>query len=256
MKGYAGNKTVLPLQPESSIFSGQRPIIAHLIDNLPPGPRTIVVNHCQEDVMAATRDTGADFCHQPKLNGTGGAILAAGDFVAAQPVSNVVITMGDVPFVKRQTYDALVSGLDAHDLMILGFSPADKKQYGLLEIDRGRVNKITEWKYWKDYPADRQDNLTICNSGIYAVKKATLVHYLPILESRPQIVQKEIDGRLTEIEEFFFTDLIEFMVKDGKPVGYHVVEDEFETMGVDDATALEKAQAIYRASIREGGIPI
>ena len=67
MKGYDGNKTVLPLVPESSIFSGRRPIIAHLIENLPPGPRTIVVNHCQEDVMAATKDTGTDYCRQPQL---------------------------------------------------------------------------------------------------------------------------------------------------------------------------------------------
>jgi hypothetical protein len=73
--------------------------------------------------------------------------------------------------LNDETYDALVAGLDTHDLMILGFSPADKKQYGVLEIDQGRVSRITEWKYWKDYPADRQDRLTVCNSGIYAVRK-------------------------------------------------------------------------------------
>jgi bifunctional UDP-N-acetylglucosamine pyrophosphorylase/glucosamine-1-phosphate N-acetyltransferase len=245
MKGYAGNKTLLPLEPGKTAFEGRRPIITHLMDNLPAGPKALVVNHGKDQVMAATGVTGADYCEQPVLNGTGGAILAAGDFVASQPVEHIIITMGDVPFVRKSTYETLVAGLADHDLMILGFSPADKKQYGMLEIEAGQVKKITEWKYWKDYPPARQAALTVCNSGIYAARKSALVHYLPILASRPQIVHKEVDGKMTAIEEFFFTDLIEYMVRDGNPVGFHVVADEFETMGIDDVDALEKAQAIY-----------
>jgi bifunctional UDP-N-acetylglucosamine pyrophosphorylase/glucosamine-1-phosphate N-acetyltransferase len=196
--------------------------------------------------MDTTQGTGAVYCEQPLLNGTGGAILAAGDFLAAQRAPHVIITMGDVPFVKKATYESLVDGLGIHDLMVLGFSPADKKQYGVLEIEKGRVKKITEWKYWKDYSSQRKDMLSICNSGIYAVRQTSLAHYLPILASRPQIVQKQVNGQMTDIQEFFFTDLIEFMVEDGKRVGFHVVDDEFETMGIDDVAALEKAQAIYR----------
>jgi bifunctional UDP-N-acetylglucosamine pyrophosphorylase / glucosamine-1-phosphate N-acetyltransferase len=245
MKGYDGNKTLLPLRPKRSMFDGSQPIVMHLMENLPRGPKILIVNHCQKEVREATARTGVEYCEQPVLNGTGGAILASGDFVAAQSADRVIITMGDVPFVKQSTYTRLVDGLDDHDLTILGFSPKNKKQYGVLEIEEGQVKKITEWKYWKDYPEDHQRRLTICNSGIYAARRTVLAHYLPILASRPQIVQKEIDGRMTDIEEYFFTDLIEFMVKDGRPVGYHVVEDEFETMGVDDVPALEKAQAIY-----------
>lgn len=245
MKNYDGNKTLLPLKPERSMFVGSRPILMHLMENLPPGPRALVVNHCQKEVRAATVDAGVEYYEQPVLNGTGGAILAAGDFVAAQDADRMIITMGDVPFVKQSTYARLADGLADHDLTILGFSPRNKKQYGVLEIEVGQVKKITEWKYWKDYPAEHQRRLTVCNSGIYAARRRALAHYLPILASRPQIVQKEINGRMTDIEEYFFTDLIEFMVQDGRPVGYHVVEDEFETMGVDDVPALEKAQAIY-----------
>ena len=245
MKGYDGNKTLLPLKPKRSMFDGSHPILMHLMENLPQGPKALIVNHCQQAVRAATARTGVEYYEQPVLNGTGGAILAAGDFVAAQDADRVIITMGDVPFVKQFTYARLVDGLDDHDLTILGFSPRDKKQYGVLEIEEGKVKKITEWKYWKDYPEKRQKRLTVCNSGIYAARRKVLAHYLPILASRPQIVQKEVDGRMTDIKEYFFTDLIEFMVKDGRPVGYHVVEDEFETMGVDDVPALEKAQVIY-----------
>lgn len=245
MEGYEGNKTLLPLEPGSSIFEGRHPIIMNLINNLPAGPLAIIVNHCKDQVIDTTRDTGVVYCEQPVLNGTGGAILTTGDFLAAQHVPYVIITMGDVPFVQKKTYETLVDGLGTHDLMILGFSPGDKKQYGVLEIENGRVRKITEWKFWKDYPPRRRAMLTVCNSGIYAVRRSELARYLPILASRPQIVRKQVNGRMMDIEEFFFTDLIETMVQDGKRVGLHVVADEFETMGVDDTAALEKAQAIF-----------
>ncbi len=246
MKNYTGSKTLLPLEPDKTVFDGRHPIILHLLDRLPAGPKALIVNHCKEDVVAATRSSGAIYIDQSILNGTGGAILAASDFIDFLSVEQIIITMGDVPFVRSETYLSMAGGLSSHDLMILGFSPVDKKQYGVLEIENGKVKKITEWKYWRDYPGQRQAELTVCNSGIYAIRRSALAHYLPILASRPQIVQKEVNGQLTNIEEFFFTDLIEYMVQDGKPVGYHVVDDEMETMGVDDVEALEKAQAVYK----------
>jgi bifunctional UDP-N-acetylglucosamine pyrophosphorylase/glucosamine-1-phosphate N-acetyltransferase len=247
MKGYTGNKTLLPLIPNQDPFSGIHPILCHVLDNLPQGPRALIVHHCKADVVSVTRNQNVSYWEQPVLNGTGGAILAARDFVAQQADdSHCIITMGDVPFVRPDTYARLVQELTSVELVILGFEPRNKKKYGVLEIEQGQVRKITEWQYWKDYPQSLQQRLTICNSGIYAVRKLTLAHYLPILASRPQIVTKEIDGRPTQIEEFFITDLIEYMVADGRSVGYAVTEDEQETMGIDDLEALQRAQAYYR----------
>ena len=246
MKGYAGNKTLLPLIPGATAFEGERPLLLHLMEQLPGGPKAVVVNHCREDVIQATRDQSVTYCEQPQLNGTGGAIIAARDFVEEQSCDRIIITMGDVPFVKRETYARLVKALDDNEIVVLGFQPVDKKQYGVLEIEEDSVRKITEWKFWKDYSAEAQAALSICNSGIYAITRSALNQYLPILASRPQVVHKEINGQMTAIEEFFITDLVEFMVQDGKPVGYQVVEDERETMGIDDGGALETAQELYR----------
>ena len=246
MKAYTGNKTLLPLEPGVSIFQGRRPLLLHLIDNLPSGPKALIVHHCKEEVIQATRGLGLHYCEQPRLNGTGGAILAARDFIATQTCPRFIITMGDVPFVEKETYARLVQSLDQHDIVILGFRPADKKQYGVLEIESDKVQKITEWKYWKEYPAERQEALTICNSGIYAVTREALNTYLPILATRPQIVNKEVNGRMTPIEEYFITDLIEYMVRDSRSVGYLVASGEIETMGIDDSEALQKAQSFHK----------
>lgn len=103
----------------------------------------------------------------------------------------------------------------------------------------------------KNIPPERQQLLTICNAGIYAATRQALESYLPILSSRPQVVHKEIDGQLTPIEEYFITDLIEFMVADGRSVGYQVTASEMETLGVDDPVALEKAQRRFMESLKQ-----
>lgn len=245
MKGFSKNKTLLPLIPGATVFEGRRPILSHILERLPAGRKLVVVHHRKEDVISATRERGVEYCEQPVLNGTGGAVLAAKPFLEKLDSTIVIITMGDVPFVKQSTYLRLSEAISRHPMVVLGFSPREKKQYGVIEIVDGRVRRITEWKYWKEYPEPVQKSLTICNSGIYAVRTGELIRYLAVMAGRPQRVTKEIDGKKVAFDEYFLTDLIEYMVADGLSVGCLLVDDPDETMGVDDVCALEKAQNLY-----------
>jgi bifunctional UDP-N-acetylglucosamine pyrophosphorylase/glucosamine-1-phosphate N-acetyltransferase len=249
MKDYRGNKTLLPLVPGEAPFQGTHPMLIHILDTLPRGPKAIVVHHGKKDVMEATRSLVVTYCEQPLLNGTGGALLAARAFVEEKVHDRLIITMGDVPLVSASTYSRLVSQLDSDSFVVLGFEPEDKRQYGLLEIDGDRVARIVEWKYWKTYPEKTRDRLKICNSGIYAVRKKDLIPYLHTLEKRPHTVRKERHGKILEVQEFFLTDLVELMFSDGLRVTYVVAEDGDEVMGVDDLDSLVKAQQIFKASM-------
>jgi bifunctional N-acetylglucosamine-1-phosphate-uridyltransferase/glucosamine-1-phosphate-acetyltransferase GlmU-like protein len=60
------------------------------------------------------------------------------------------------------------------------------------------------------------------------------------------VVSKEREGKVVQLEEFFMTDLVELLDQDGKRVGCIVAEDEDEVMGVDDLSALLKAQEEFR----------
>ena len=148
--------------------------------------------------------------------------------------------------MNRKSYLSLLSGLETYDLMVLGFKPPQKKQYGILEIHEDRVRRIIEWKYWKDFPIEKQQSLTICNAGIYAATQKCLRRFLPLLASRPHVVQKEVNGVLENHKEYFITDLVEYMVEENSSVGFCVADSEDEVMGIDDLSALTKAQAIYR----------
>ena len=245
MKGFSGNKALLPLIPAQSPYKGSHSILFNIINSLPPGPTAIVVHHKKDDIINATKGLGIAYCVQPVLNGTGGALLAARQFIREQPHENIIITMGDVPFVKKSSFEALIETLKEDTLVVLGFRPRSKKQYGLLEIEDKKVRQIIEWKYWKEFPEERLESLTICNSGIYSARKDPLLRYLDILESHPHLVRKEIKGKIKEFEEFFITDLIGYMNADGLSVGYLNAEDEAEVMGIDDPDALKKAQALF-----------
>jgi bifunctional UDP-N-acetylglucosamine pyrophosphorylase/glucosamine-1-phosphate N-acetyltransferase len=246
MKGFNGNKALLPLVPGPSNYKGKIPILHEIVKRLPGGPKAVVVNHRKNDIMEATKNLEITYCDQPELNGTGGALLAAANFIQNQDCQRVLVSMGDVPFVAGSTYRALVEKLSDEDMVILGFYPESKKQYGVIETINGRVQRIIEWQYWKTFPEEIQKDLKLCNSGIYAFKKDILLHYLGVLASRPHKVAKNLRGSLTEISEYFITDIVEYMVKDNVPVGYVVAENEEEVMGIDDLPALIRAQEIYR----------
>jgi len=246
---YSGNKTLLPLVPGNSVFEGSHPILLNILKNLPPGPKALVVNHKKEDIIEATIHLKLTYCIQPVLNGTGGALLASRDFLDREEYEKIIITMGDIPFVNRSIYIALIEKLKNYNLVVLGFRPKSKKQYGLLEIDRENVRKIVEWKYWNQFSKKRQGELQICNSGIYASRKKDLLKYLSALSVKPHIVRKKINGKIMEKEEYFITDLVEYMYEDGLSTGYIIAEDEKEVMGIDDISALINAQKIFRETI-------
>jgi len=247
MKGYEGNKTLLPLIPGQSPFEGSHPILLRIIDNLPPGPKAIIVNYKKEEVIKITSGLDLTYCEQPQLNGTGGALLAARKFLEDTDYERLLITMGDVPLVRRSTFEGLLTVLDHNRFAVLGFRPLDRKEYGVLELEDSRVRKITEWKYWSRYANEQQDALEICNSGIYAASRDEVIRYLDILGKRPHKVTKEREGKMVEVEEFFITDLVELMSKDGLSVGYSLA-DENEVMGVDDLQSLIKAREIFNLS--------
>ena len=242
--GYSGNKTLLPLVPSQSLYEGEHPLLMEVLQCLPPGPRGIVVSHCAEEVLEATKESGASYLTQPETNGTGGALLAARSFLESVSQDCVLVTMGDVPLIRSQTYRKLVEELDKNVFGVLAFAPRDKAKYGMLEMEEGRVLRIVEWKYWHAFPSERQAALRFCNAGVYAARRAVLLEYISRLARQPHHVQKQRGDEWITIEEYFLTDLIEMMSMDHLPIGVILAPEE-EVIGVDTPEALTQAQMHY-----------
>jgi bifunctional UDP-N-acetylglucosamine pyrophosphorylase / glucosamine-1-phosphate N-acetyltransferase len=244
MKGYDGNKTLLPLIPGKSRYEGSRPLIREVLDNLPAGPRGIVVNYHAEQVRRVTEGQGTSFIYQPVTNGTGGALLAARFFLHSTDADRVIITMGDVPLIRSATYFRLLDQLGRYELTLLSFECKDRAQYGMIEMEGERITGIVEWKYWKDFPEDRQSRLRYCNAGVYAAGKSTLLRYMDRMEKRPHEVRKQQNGKWVSIREYFLTDLAEMMNEDGLLVGMTPAPEE-EVTGVDTPESLQAVQKLY-----------
>ncbi len=247
MTGYTGNKTLLPLIPEKSPFEGGRPLIREVLDNLPPGQKGIVVNHCADEVRKATSAHGIEYIHQPETNGTGGALLAARPFLEKISTQYLIITMGDVPLIRRETYRLLIQRLASCDMSLLAFTPAHPARYGMLEMEGERVAGIVEWKYWSDpevFPPQRREKLKYCNAGVYAADRSVLLEYMAKLEEHPHEVVKLREGRETVIREYFLTDIAGMMHADGLSVSM-IAAAEDEVTGVDTPESLEAVQRMY-----------
>jgi len=249
MKGFSGNKTLLPLLPGSNPFEGECPIIFEIVKNLPKGPKALVIHHKKEEVIKVTHDLGVYYCDQLIPNGTGGALIAAQEFLEHTDQKYCIITMGDIPLVTETTYHSLLHHCKDQDFIVLGFTPKERAQYGIVEIENEEVQRITEWKYWKDYPLEMQRRFEVFNSGIYAARRSVLLTYLKKLKGRPHQVEKERDGRMIVVDEYFITDLVELMSNDGRKVGFSLVDEEQEVMGIDTRDDLVLAQALFAKGI-------
>ena len=70
--------------------------------------------------------------------------------------------------------------------------------------------------------------------------------YLPALKNMPHYVEKLRDEQRILIEEYFITDLIKLMADDGLTIGFNMVENANEVMGIDTEEDLITAQKFYR----------
>lgn len=253
MVGYGSCKALLPLIPSKhSIYEGNRPFILEILDQLPQGPKAIVIHHDGENVKRVVKqhivpEKQPIFIWQPELNGTGGAVLAAKDFLNEVSSTLCLITMADVPLIRNRTYEKLVNEVNRADIAgsLLAFRTQDKAQYGCLVVIEKRVKDIVEWKYWKDFDPEKQKDLELCNAGVYAFKRDILLQILPDLAKKPHLVHKTINGQTITLKELFLTDIVALMVQKNLTVTF-IEADESEVLGIDTPEQLKIAQEIYQ----------
>jgi bifunctional UDP-N-acetylglucosamine pyrophosphorylase/glucosamine-1-phosphate N-acetyltransferase len=147
-----------------------KPMLEYIIESLRLAgiPRMCVVIGSQSDaVKRAFRDTGIDFVFQSERLGTGHAVLQAGPYL--ESAGTVLVTCGDVPLVKIDTYRNL---LDTH----LHLSPSatlltavvpDPAGYG--RVVRNRENRPDRIVGGRDCDAGEKE-IGEVNSGIYCFR--------------------------------------------------------------------------------------
>ncbi|MBM9461961.1 bifunctional UDP-N-acetylglucosamine diphosphorylase/glucosamine-1-phosphate N-acetyltransferase GlmU [Aeromicrobium sp. YIM 150415] len=192
--------------------------------------RVVVVGHQREQVEAATTalDSEALIAVQHERKGTGDAVRAGLDALEAGAAhGTVLITYGDVPLLTAETLRAVVDEhrADARAVTILSAEVDDPTGYGrILRGDDGTVTAIREHKD----ASENERSVREINSGILAVDGTFLDAALG------RLTPKNAQG------ELYLTDIVGFAVADGLPVGAHVLEDVWQTEGVNDRAQLAR----------------
>ena len=214
-----------------------RPLLQHVVDlarDLHPARVVVVVGHQAERVRRAmAHEPDLRFALQEPQLGTGHAVACAlpelEDFAGP-----VVILSGDVPGLRTTTLRNLLQSHLQHGdaLTVLGMELDDPGAYGRLITDAGgRLLRIVEYR---DAGAEERA-VRLVNAGVYVAQAGALRDYLPQLSNQ------------NNQQEYYLTDLVQFMAQDGLRVGYALCPDPREVAGVNSPQELAQVEA-YLAS--------
>ncbi|KAA0914730.1 bifunctional UDP-N-acetylglucosamine diphosphorylase/glucosamine-1-phosphate N-acetyltransferase GlmU [Aquicoccus porphyridii] len=207
--------------------------------------RTVVVAGVGADAVAAAAqafDDTAQVVIQSEQLGTGHAVLCAREALKGAS-GDVIVLYGDTPFIRPETLERMAEARARHDVVVLGFEPADPGRYGRLVMQGEMLERIVEYKD----ASDEERTITLCNSGVIAASADTLFDLL-------DAVSNDNASR-----EYYLTDIVA-IARDRGLSASAVTCDEAETMGVNSRDQLARAEAAFQARARaealENGITL
>ncbi len=191
----------------------------------------VVIGHLRGQVEAHLAEIAPHVLTavQEQQLGTGHAVQVALDQLT-DLTGDVIVTMGDVPMLSGETLTALLveHRTSQAAATVLTAQAPDPTGYGriLRDVD-GMVIGIVEHRDADD--AERE--ITEINSGIYVFDAAAL--RAALTELAPSNDQGEL----------YLTDVLAVVREAGKPVGAYLIDDLWQTEGVNDRIQLSRMNA-------------
>ena len=219
-----------------------RPMLLHLLaslDELAPARTVVVVGDKGEQVAAAVAPLGASTVTQEPQLGTGHAALMAKDALAGFE-GDVLMMFGDVPLIQTATMRRMLDALHSGDAacVVLGFRPADPAAYGrILARSDGRIEKMVEYKD----ASDAERAVTLCNSGLLAVRAADLFALLGRV------------GNANAQGEYYLPDVVGIAAADGR-ASVVVETGADEVAGINSRAELAAVEAVWQSQRRAGAM--
>ena len=201
---------------------------------LAPARTVVVAGHGANAVRAtvAAHDSAAQVVLQTEQLGTAHAVAQA-----AETLSNfdgdVLVLYGDTPFIRPETLARMRDARQDHDIVVLGFAPAEPGRYGRLVMQGESLIRIVEFK---DASADERA-IGLCNSGVVMAPAGLLFDLVGAVDNR------------NAAGEYYLTDIVGLARARGLSATA-VTCDEAETLGVNSRTELAAAEAAFQAHAR------
>ena len=213
------------------------PLLVHAMragESLAPDLTVVVAGHGLDAVRAAalTYDPTAVVVEQAEQLGTGHAAAQAGTALAGFE-GTAIVMFGDTPFVSADTLSRMTEAQADHDLVVLGFEPADPARYGRLVMQGDTLERIVEFKDANE----TERAIGLCNSGVMACDAKLLFELLD------EVSNDNAAG------EYYLTDLVG-LVRGRGLSATAITCDEAETLGINSREELAAAEQAFQAQAR------
>ncbi|MHC9533460.1 bifunctional UDP-N-acetylglucosamine diphosphorylase/glucosamine-1-phosphate N-acetyltransferase GlmU [Dellaglioa sp. L3N] len=216
-----------------------RPMVDHVLSEIEANNMdevVTIVGHGAEQVEETLGDH-SEYALQAEQLGTGHAVLQA-EKILKDKEGMTIIANGDTPLLTAKTFGELFEyhkekGAAA---TVLTAQAEDPTGYGrIIRNDIGIVEKIVEQKDATIQEANVQE----INTGVYCFDNQTLFAALH------EVTNDNAQG------EYYLTDVMEILKKQGKIVAAYRMKDFSESMGVNDRVALSAATKVMQRRINE-----
>ncbi|ADQ04094.1 UDP-N-acetylglucosamine pyrophosphorylase [Caldicellulosiruptor owensensis OL] len=218
-----------------------KPMILYLIDeiekNFEDSEIVVVVGNKKEDVRKVLEGRNVKFAYQEKQLGTAHAVMCAIDMVSKQ-AEDVFVLYGDAPFIKADTLKRISEKRKKENASLCLLTAIFENPYGygrIISDENGNVLKIVEEKD----ATDEQKQIKEINPGFYCFARDALKDVLA-----------KIDNNNSQ-HEYYLTDSIEILNKEGKKVVKIACDDNFEVMGINSRYELFLAEQELKIRINK-----
>ncbi len=219
---------------------GNTPLLGYVLDTaqaLHPDHIVVIVGYQGQSVSAYVREQApfAAIVEQTEQLGTGHAVQQTHSVLHSTD-SDIVILSGDVPLLTVSTLQNLISHHRSTnaDLTVLTTYMDDATGYGRIARDAGgSIQSIVEHKD----ATPEQLHINEVNAGVYVVRSSEL---FPALK---EVTNNNAQG------EYYLTDIVEILLKNGKRVETFVCKHNWETQGVNTQQDLDKALSILHETL-------
>lgn len=193
----------------------------------------VVVGH-QSKMVKSMIGPRVKFALQKEQLGTGHAVMQAGDFINE---GNILVLCGDTPLITAETIKKLneLHNEENNDATVVSMLVNDPTGYGRIVRADNEFSKIVEQKD----ATDEQASIREVNTGVYIFKGEALK------AAFEKLTNNNSQG------EYYLTDTLEIIKKNGGKVDVMVADDSDEFIGVNSKLQLSQATEIMKKRINE-----
>jgi bifunctional UDP-N-acetylglucosamine pyrophosphorylase / glucosamine-1-phosphate N-acetyltransferase len=213
------------------------PIIERLLSsvtNIDPKP-TLVVGYKADDVIAATGNK-YHYVDQKEALGTGHAIQAACEALKHEPITTLVVLMGDQPLISAETIHNLIKNHEKHDAVVtLGTVKIEEGDPRLMIFNNfGRIIRNAEGMV--DSIVEYKD----ATEAQRAIKEFNISYYCFdftwLCENIGKLKNNNASG------EYYLTDMVHMAIEQGKHVDSYIVTNVIESLGINSIEQLKMVE--------------